>query len=415
MTRTLRTLLMSLTLITLAALATGTIGCGLDGGNNINPKVNNPCPADGNCGEGAVCDPKVKICFYDCTVAGFKGCDKGNKCDTTLKRCVCNADDCKAPNVAEGSGCHPTKNICASQCEGADDCATGEKCMGEPKYCINPAGECKEDKECTDPQKPWCDTAATPPACKAIPEGSCREDKDCKAPTAKCKAEAGKMGTCVECLADGDCTTGPKQCDTATGACKKGPDPCTDTATCNGANPKAYCGKDKAAGCVEAKDCAEGKATKNGNGTWGTGEGSIVWGVTVQRTTDGSFCASHLSPKEPCQDASDCSGLGAGVYCNSALKHCLKPNKNGVAEVSFSYYNKAGKFPKDCGANSNKCVQTHSSQEGTAENLSVNGDGTSGTGTFGMCFSGSGATGTFQFWVKDTSGKSSNKACYVLQ
>lgn len=403
----------------------------LAGGTCGTPSTTGPCTDNAACGEGKVCDEGA--CYPDCTAAGFAGCDVGNKCDQTLKRCTCSTDDCKEPNAAN-SGCHPQSNSCQVRCTDDTQCTTaGTKCMGPDgnKYCIDPAGkECRADVHCATGKK--CDTATN--KCvdgQCTDDASCGEGKRCDTGTGACVAKCTSndqciddpdksicktdTGVCVGCTADADCIS-PKTCDTATNACTE-PAGCTDTATCNGTDKKTYCDdNDKAAGCKTAeKTCtADNAVTKENNDSW-DGSAGLIWGVQANRVTaDKCWSVKKDGGQEvPCTDGGgECDAISAKCFTKTWLnppeKVCGTANTNGMVEVSFNFY-----MPDGLDTTFTKGVVTHSSDGFPTDQVSItSGDENGGAAKFGICIDGG---GSYQFFVRNKNGGFSNSGCYSVE
>lgn len=373
------------------------------------------CAADADCAADQVCDVKVKRCFANCTVDNFRGCDTGNNCDQTLKRCICDPEKCK-DNA--NSGCHPIRNVCDVHCTEDSQCsaADSEKCDGPEgkKFCLDPSQaqhECAEDKDCTDANKPVCDTAAFPRKC--IPKPGCKSNEDCKANagTPACNVTTGQ---CVECAADADCAAKGQDliCDNEN-KCKPKPiEACVDTATCYKKDPKSYCDEtSKETGCKMATvSCKADNETKNDNSSWENGikdgKGSTIWGVQTKRmSTDNCVDpAKQNGQNVPCTDDSDCAGIGSEKCWQKKL--CIVRITNGTVEISFSFYHSKGAFKTGY----TDTVATHGSD--LAGSLSIEeGDETSGKAKFSLCIN---AGGSYQFFVLDDNGDPSNALCYSI-
>jgi len=134
----LKTLQTTLCLAILVLLSVSTVSCD-SSGRCLNSKSH--CDSNRDCccvGEPckSLCDLKLRVCHDDCTFGGST-CDLGNKCDRKRRRCVCVPQQCKSPQFPTDSvGCHPVKEVCAPICKSQDDCPAGERCEGNPKFCM---------------------------------------------------------------------------------------------------------------------------------------------------------------------------------------------------------------------------------------------------------------------------------------
>jgi uncharacterized repeat protein (TIGR01451 family) len=97
---------------------------------DVGPKACVQCLADGDCGQGFLCEPTAKICV-ECTAADLKNCSAagaGAKCLGSLT-CGCTADADCGP-AGSGRVCDPTRGKCAPGCRGmgGNACPAGFAC-----------------------------------------------------------------------------------------------------------------------------------------------------------------------------------------------------------------------------------------------------------------------------------------------
>lgn len=401
------------------------------------------CQADADCGaSGKVCDTnagKNGKCFDSCSADA--DCSQGNTCDTTLKRCVCKADDCTKRNDGGATySCHPVTNQCEPQCANDSACENGEKCQGpeNKKHCLNPneiVHKCNDtDKKCQANEK--CDTAQIPNVCVATGPKPCAKDDDCVNNPAGdlCDTSTKK---CVACLDDTDCLGNNEEC-TVDGTCKAKAN-CESNKACFDATAGSYC-PDKTGACQTAELSCDATNKASGNDAWTAniknGKGSIIWNAKSRLLTDAKSCLD-LPSGDKCKDNSECSAgevcskLGgkcipsckddsdceAGKQaCNAdwgdlkGTKGCVIGIPNGTVEVTFNFYSPKGAFKTGAEKNKGDIIQLH--KGGIATKVTINsGDKTEGVAQFSFCEKGASGK-SFSFFVKDENGDPSNSACY---
>ncbi len=295
------------------------------------------CTSAADCGTGKVCDGGK--CYDDCTADGFAGCDPGNACDSTAKRCTCDATACAGVG---NSGCHPKTNTCDNYCNPAStsDCTDPEKCLAttaDPTkgFCQTPTS-CTDNSACATGQT--CDTAKG----YCVPAGSskCTADADCAGNAAGTKCNT-TSGACVACLADGDCNAASNEtCDTATNTCK-GPSGCQDSKTCYDTTAKTYCGtKGSACEAAPAATCSNMVSAEEAKtSSWASNDkGMVIWGIKeVERKTTNN-CVSGGSG-DSCSSDADCSG---GEVCAAFDSKCHALQSNGEVIIEFNFYSPVG-------------------------------------------------------------------------
>ena len=343
----------------------------------------------------------------DCTDPAFAGCDPGNTCNQTSKKCECDKTECEK---LDNSACNPQTSTCDTNCTDDTQCTeaprTSCKEIGEKKLCVDSTADlCSADADCGDGFK--CDTAASPKACV---KAGCSTDTECETADASKPACDTTDGQCYECLQDTHCLDG-ETCNTETKTCESAG--CTDTKTCYEGDKTTYCDDaDKAAGCktLTASCDADNKVTKVDNSGW-DGSAGIIWNAVAARVT-ADACWSKKKDNGadvPCTDDVDCDSLGSGVKCFELAgnKYCGTANNNGLAEVKFNFY-----MPGGLKTGFTEGVVTHASSGIPSDPTSIDsGDKNAGVGRFGVCLDNG---GSYQFVARDESGGATNALCYTV-
>ena len=310
------------------------------------------CAADTDCGLG-------QHCANGCCAVGITGsCTKNADCsahpvtpfcDTTKGTCVqcviasdcglgkvCQSGVCANPTgCSANTDCHDksapvcdTNQHACVQCLAAKDCTNLSLPVCNAQHtCVSSAG-CEGDPDCHDPLVPKCQVSSgqcvgclttadckngnvctASNTCQAPSASGCTQSKDCASNSTNkyCKpGTGGAPGTCVACLADGNCPAGDtcvqssntcavKQC-ASDGACVK-PAP-----RCDLVDTPHVC-----VACLGPADCPNG----------GTCQSDHTCKAASGACTADAQCASSL----------------VGPYCDTKSGKCVACNGPGQCPV----------------------------------------------------------------------------------
>jgi Cys-rich repeat protein len=192
------------------------------------------CIADGDCGEGTVCDAGSNTCIacIDNTDGGQdNGCDAADPvCDDT----TVGAETCLTceDNMGIGdtdNGCEAGAPACDEsgeapvcvECQADGDCAEGSVCDEATNTCTACIDDTDggQDTGCAMADPVCDDTTVGAETCLTCEDnmGAGETDNGCAEDVPACE-ESGEAPVCVECLANDDCADGGV-CDAATNTC----------------------------------------------------------------------------------------------------------------------------------------------------------------------------------------------------
>ncbi|HVW30681.1 MAG TPA: hypothetical protein VHC69_35235 [Polyangiaceae bacterium] len=191
-----------------------------------------------------------------CDPTDSGGCSTDQVCceRSGVPTCVAtSATQCTGCGVA----CNPTlSNTCTDRgcrCGSSAPCSgtgTSRFCTGSPGSCV----ECLADTDCTDPAAPLCESNQCV-ACDSAANANTR----CQAKQAGACASAGaREGRCSDCdPSDNTGCTGTNQCDPTSAACVD----CVNDAACSGKNDKCDTTTNKCVDCTPSGGCSDTPST----------------------------------------------------------------------------------------------------------------------------------------------------------
>lgn len=238
------------------------------------------CPASAPVCEAGTCRP----CARDADCGPGRACAAG-ACASVDVACVSDAD-CGA--LADRPRCDTVHARCVACTRDTDCTGLGQSCDGATGRCVTPT-TCTDDADCADPSRPRCDAASG--ACVA-----CRDDGDCAEAGARCDPAAHVCLAFVPCTSDAECAGDPggARCDLVSGTC---------------------------VACVADGDCAAGTGRTCGTdhvcagGTPCAGDGDCAG-------TERPRCDPDLGLCVTCLEAGDC---GVGARCDPVSRTCPDP------------------------------------------------------------------------------------------
>jgi uncharacterized repeat protein (TIGR01451 family) len=323
----------------------------------------------------------TKECLLDthCTVAPKLKCKVSS---TTCVQCLANSDCSGATPI-----CDTTTNSCRACTSDADCGGTTPACNTSGTF----AGTCKQ---CSATNKTAC-TGTTPACVLATATCGCNTSSDCPsgtptcntathtcvagcvidadcvtAPALKCDTSA-TPGACVQCLADGDCTS-PLVCDTIAG--KKCVE-CTSTkkGACTAGGTGAACLVTDVCGCLADSDCGgvtsgrvcDATSSKCGPGCRGSGGNGCPTGDVCSSTT----AAIGTCGPAPTDGGTDAGDAGADTSGDAGADTSVGDSGSDGSDVGDSSVSDA----EDAGAD---VTDATSDDTGTATGFDASGDST---------------------------------------
>jgi len=249
------------------------------------------CAAHLNCGNGLVCDPRMKRCVKLLECDEDKKCGKGLVCDEVRNICQ-KSEGCSDDTECDsGFFCLEEAGQCAKvgSCDDRNPCPTGFVCDSSSKVC-------EKLKSCN-----MADDAPRGLRCEeslSLFDNSCEFDTEC-GDGLKCDKDVKK---CIErevCYSDTDCAKG-LVCNEEFNRCVKR-EGCEKDAEC-GANH--FCMEDENLGkgaCVKSNECQENS--------------DCTKGFVCDKPS--SICVFRSS----CDSDDDCS---KGFRCDDTIDQCVK-------------------------------------------------------------------------------------------
>lgn len=205
--------------------------CGSSGSSGL--FVGLPCMSSANCDSGApICAPQG-VCV-ECVANG--NCGDGDICDSVSGKCTkacATAADCTSNEICAARG------VCV-ECSVNADCAArdGQFCDTAVGVCVG----CRSDLDCGGTHR-FCDTASA----ECV---TCRVTADC-APNQLCQG-----GDCVtHCASNADCSAGAPACLVDTGVCVE----CAGDADCSADKPGCVLSEHRCRDCSSDAQCKDGK------------------------------------------------------------------------------------------------------------------------------------------------------------
>ena len=302
------------------------------------------CLSDANCGVGSKthCDSNTNTCVTPpvtgCTTDASCTDAANPKCNTAVSphACVnCLADvDCSPtqactsnlcvtrpgcsghPAMCTGAAafCYAATNSCVA-CLKDTDCASGQSCSAS-KACVTSTTGCTGDAACmTSPSTPHCSIVSGHGTCV-----QCIANAQCSSGT--CNTTAF---TCVGCGTDAECTTaGTAHCNTTSHTCVA----CTADTQC--ATPTAHCDTAGSSTCVACTTDAQ----------CGTGKKCVSNACVLTPPPDcatsgcpsGSVCDSTDTPHACVQCLTNANCSGAKPVCDAGTHTCQAQGTGGLAQ-----------------------------------------------------------------------------------
>lgn len=213
-----------------------------------------PCASDAQCAcAGYTCDTLLGTCAGNGDTGGEtdtgtdteETTDTGPVCSTTScggsETCctgfTCSFGSCVSTDPCDGKCttgqvCNETTGNCVADCRTAGCTNSSDTCNQTSGLCESCAPQCT-NKACGDngcggtcglcPVGQTCDTSTPNIAvCRAPTTNNCQINTDCTADPAKKVCDSLGTKTCVQCLADADCSGSTPKCNTTTKACEAG-------------------------------------------------------------------------------------------------------------------------------------------------------------------------------------------------
>lgn len=289
----------------------------------------NFCENDDSCPDNAFCDLDNNVCRTGCredSCPDNAACvpNPDNEGDLRVCRNACTSDnDCTAPEYCERNPDIP--DHCLLGCRlNPDNCAEGFQCNNLTRTCED-QNECQEDQDCNSNQ-----------ICNPDPTGNrcvygCRNDEAC-GENQFCDLNANQCS----CAHAGECAPG-QLCNNELCA-----DPCTDDATCQGAQtchvPSGQCGSP----CTNDESClleGDGLTCDGGTcipqtcendascplNTWcdmTSGDGVCLEGCRADTCPENQLCdAETRTCIDGCLQDTQCPD---NQYCNTAQETCVE-------------------------------------------------------------------------------------------
>jgi hypothetical protein len=224
------------------------------------------CASSGFCVGSAACHDDAACaagqhCANGCCAPGEAGsCARDADCSSHPKTPVCDTGKGACVACLSSRDCGPGK-LCQDQaCVALPGCASNRDCTPPTPVCDlqqRACVQCLDSGDCSDPAAPDCDSSH-----HCVVTQQCQSDVDCAKPTNHCLLPGGR---CVACLANADCTA-PLVCDPAQNVClQPRATSCTNEADC-ASNPVAPHCKPGAAGkpgtcvaCLDDGQCQAGE------------------------------------------------------------------------------------------------------------------------------------------------------------
>lgn len=210
-------------------------------------------------------------CFSNADCADGRVCSSARRCVLEAERCLLNAD---CVNNAEAPLCDDDLGICV-QCLANDHCEAGRVCAADHRCRREPA-RCAQDADCAlfRAETPVCETLSArcvgclvDTDCSADGSSRCNSQSECVSIGRSCSVDSdcgdGRCrtsdGVCVSCLEGADCRSG-ERC-LVDGRCAGGLT-CAASADC----PSSLVCDSSASACVECVadgDCTSGKCLRS--------------------------------------------------------------------------------------------------------------------------------------------------------
>jgi hypothetical protein len=270
-----------------------------------------------------------------CDPADSAGCAADELCCERggVPTCVgTSASECTGCGVA----CNPTlANTCTGRgcrCGSSAPCSgtgTARFCTGSPGSCV----ECLADGDCTDPTAPLCESNQ----CVAC-DGAANANMRCQAKQAgACASGGSRKGRCADCDPKDDTgCSGSNQCDPATATCVG----CVDDSGCSGKNDKCDTSTQTCVDCTAAGGCADTPATPICNvAAEQCDKCTVDAECQAGAGTAGPLCslAGTCNPDDPCTGNGDCTDgihslcldVSADMSGENRCRECDPSNYNG--------------------------------------------------------------------------------------